>query len=383
MDVEPGGGGAVDGQPVGGGAGGSIRFVRLLVVLVAVECVLALVMRSPSVYRVAVGGGDGRDYLAAAGVLWIIMLAGCALLVARRMHDLARQVRAQDVDLEAMAEPRRRLAAIVHRTDRVLAGTDELGIALQPIVDLENGRWVGVEALARFPDNDPPERWFAEAHEAGRGVALEKRMVHDALLTLPRLPPGVGLSVNASPALILDPGFAEVIEGAGADRDRLTIEITEHAAVARYEDIRAALLPHRERGVRLAVDDTGAGYASFAHVLLLRPDVIKLDRSLLVEISRDAARRAFVTAIVLLALELDAAVTAEGVETADELDVLRSLGIDTVQGYLLARPSARPEDWASWAGRNWAAHCGMVPARSPLVDGELTGTGPFGRPTPT
>jgi len=362
--------------------GGADRFVRALVVVVAVECAIALIVRTVAAYRVAEGRGTAADYLAAAGVLWILVLAISALLVARRVEALGRRVRAQDVDLETMAGPRRRLASIVHRTEQVLAHPDDLQIALQPIVNLETGDWVGVEALARFPDNDPPERWFAEAHEAGMGVALEKRVVQDALLLLAHLPTHVRLAVNASPALILDPDFAEIIEGCGADRDRVTIEITEHAAVARYEDIQTALLPHRERGVRLAVDDTGAGYASFAHVLLLRPDVIKLDRSLLVDIAQDAARRAFVTAIVLLALELDAVVTAEGVETSVELDVLRSLGVDTVQGYLLARPSIEPGDWAGWAERNWPAHCGLPSPHPPVVDGRRTGTGFTGSPQP-
>ena len=94
-------------------------------------------------------------------------------------------------------------------------------------------------------------------------------------------------------------------------------------------------------------------------MLRLRPDIVKLDRSLLADIDHDAARRAFVTAIVLMALELDATVTAEGVETAAELDTLRSLGVDTVQGYLLARPSSDPRVWASWAKRDWLAHMGV------------------------
>lgn len=341
----------------------SDRLVRVLVAVVAVECAIALILRTLNAYRVSQGQGTPADYLGAVGVVWILVLAVCALLVARRVEQLGQRVKAQNVDLEAMAEPRRRLAAIVHRTERVLATPGALRIALQPIVDLGTGRWVGVEALARFPDHEPPDRWFSEAHDAGMGVVLERRVLEDALLTLPKLPPEVRLSINASPALILDPAFKEIIEGCGTDRERLTIEITEHAAVQRYDDIHAALLPHRERGLQLAVDDTGAGYASFAHVLRLRPDVIKLDRSLLADIAGDAARRAFVTAIVLLALELDAGVTAEGVETTAELDVLRSLGVDTVQGYLFARPSAEPSAWAAWAVRNWPAHFGMVAPR--------------------
>jgi EAL domain-containing protein (putative c-di-GMP-specific phosphodiesterase class I) len=357
------------------------RLVRVLVTVVVVECAIALVLRTFAAYRVFEGTADSADYLATVGVAWIFVLAVSGLLVARRLDALSQRVRAQDVDLEAMAEPRRRLAAIVHRTERMISTPGGIHVALQPIVDLESGRWVGVEALARFPDHEPPEQWFAEAHEAGMGVVLERQVLESALLTLPDLPPDVRLSINASPALIVDPAFHEIMLACGEDRERLTIEITEHAAVARYEDIRAALLPHRERGLRLAVDDTGAGYASFAHVLRLRPDVIKLDRSLLTDIAHDAARRAFVTAIVLLALELDAAVTAEGVETTTELDVLRSLGVDTVQGYLLARPSAEPSAWAAWASRNWPAHAGLVPPRRGGIEldrdrADRTGPGP-------
>lgn len=261
----------------------------------------------------------------------------------------------------APGEPdvRRRLSAITHRVRRVLEDPAAVRVALQPIVELGAGRWQGVEALARFADGRPPDRWFADANEVGAGLQLELRALEAALAAATALPPHVQLSVNASPALVLDPAFHALLNRAGDLRERLVVEITEHAAVTRYEDIRAALLPHRERGLRLAVDDTGAGYASFAHVLRLRPDVIKLDRSLLAGIDQDAARRAFVTAIVLLALELGAAVTGEGIETRGELETLRTLGVDHAQGYLLARPTTDPAVWAGWPARDWPAHAGL------------------------
>ncbi len=334
--------------------------VRVLVTVVAVECGVALVVRSTSAWQVFTGDARAVDYLATAGLVWVIVLALSALLVSRRVRDLDLRVTVQDAHLAATAAPRQRLSGIVHRTERVLADPEGVGVALQPIVDLETGEWVAVEALARFPDHRAPDLWFAEAHEAGVGIELERRALEVAVRALPLLPPGVSLSINASPAMVLDRGLVEVLDGCGAPRERLVVEITEHAAVSGYEDIRAALLPHRERGLQLAVDDTGAGYSSFAHVLRLRPDIIKLDRSLLADIDHDAARRAFVTAIVLMALELDARVTAEGVETAAELDTLRSLGVDTVQGYLLARPSSDPAVWAGWAGRDWLSHMGAT-----------------------
>ena len=350
------------------------RLVRVLVVVVAIECAVALATGSGGLWEVASDRAQPADYLAVAGVAWVAVLAVCGLLVARRLEELGRRVEVQDEHLAAAEVPRRRLAAITYRTEALLAAPAGLQIALQPIVDLTTGRWSAVEALSRFPDNAPPDRWFAEAHETGGlGVRLELLALTRALDVLPVLPPDVQLSANASPQLVLDPAFHELLDRCGSHRERLTVEITEHAAVTGYEDIRAALLPHRERGLRLAVDDTGAGYSSFAHVLRLRPDVVKLDRSLLADIDHDAARRAFVTAIVLMALELEAAVTAEGVETAAELDTLRTLGVDTVQGYLLARPSTDPAAWQAWARRDWMRHAGLRTERHPQGRGVTYG----------
>ena len=235
------------------------------------------------------------------------------------------------------AVERRRLVAATCRI-RDVVDRQRLVVALQPIIDIGTGRWSAVEALARFADNRRPDLWFAEAHETGMGLDLELLAVTAALATLADLPDHVSLSVNASPGLIVDPRLAACLIRPGLPLERIIVEITEHAAVADYGDIRAALLPLRERGLRLAIDDTGAGYASFSHVLTLRPDIIKLDRSLIADIDTDLARRAFVTAIVLLALELGASVTAEGVETQEQLRFLAAEACDEVQGYLIGHP---------------------------------------------
>jgi EAL domain-containing protein (putative c-di-GMP-specific phosphodiesterase class I) len=239
-----------------------------------------------------------------------------------------------------------------------------LTIAMQPIVDIQRDRWVAVEALARFPDGRGPDVWFREAAELGLGVELELLAVNAALGRVSDLPPDIGISINASPSLILDSRLAAAIYASGITLDRLTLEITEHAAVTEYDEITSALLLLRERGVLLAVDDTGAGFSSFSHVLKLRPDIIKLDRSMVVDIAGDPARRAFVTAVVLLALELNASITAEGVETYAELDALVALGADHAQGYYLARPDTLTSTWRSWANRRW-----LTP---PVVTGPTT-----------
>jgi EAL domain-containing protein (putative c-di-GMP-specific phosphodiesterase class I) len=97
--------------------------------------------------------------------------------------------------------------------------------------------------------------------------------------------------------------------------------------------------------VRLAVDDTGAGYASLNHVLQVRPDIIKLDRTLIAGLTEDRARRSLVTALVLLGLDIGASLTGEGTETLQQLDALNTLGVEHAQGYALARPTTDRQMW--------------------------------------
>jgi EAL domain-containing protein (putative c-di-GMP-specific phosphodiesterase class I) len=115
-----------------------------------------------------------------------------------------------------------------------------------------------------------------------------------------------------------------------------------------YDALDGALRPLREAGLRIAVDDAGAGYATFRHILRLAPDFIKLDRSLVSGIDGDSARRALAGAVVALAREMHGVVVAEGIEKAAELAVVLSLGVDAGQGYLLARPTTDERAWRDW-----------------------------------
>jgi EAL domain-containing protein (putative c-di-GMP-specific phosphodiesterase class I) len=128
--------------------------------------------------------------------------------------------------------------------------------------------------------------------------------------------------------------------------DRVVLEITEHVSVPDYDVLAARADDLRGLGVRLAVDDAGAGFASFRHILRLCPEYIKLDRTLIENISEDPARRALAAAVVLFAFEMGSAVVAEGVETLAELRTAQTLGIDAAQGFLLGRPT---DDWSTWA----------------------------------
>jgi EAL domain-containing protein (putative c-di-GMP-specific phosphodiesterase class I) len=123
------------------------------------------------------------------------------------------------------------------------------------------------------------------------------------------------------------------------DLSRVVLEITEHTTVEDYAKLHEVLRPLRERGMRLSIDDAGAGYSSFRHILRLRPDFIKLDISLTRDIDSDRGRRALAAALIGFARETGAELIAEGVETESELATLRKLGVHKAQGYLLGRPA--------------------------------------------
>ncbi|HEY1855765.1 sensor domain-containing phosphodiesterase [Acidocella sp.] len=224
----------------------------------------------------------------------------------------------------------------------VLEG-ERLGIVFQPIHDLQKNRIVGVECLARFlgPPQQGPDIWFADANEVGLGSMLESAAMSRALRALDVLPADIDLNINVSPATVLD-GTAEAALN-GWDPHRIVLEVTEHVAIDDYAAFVAAITPLRARGIRLAVDDAGAGYASFRHILQIRPDTIKLDISLTRGIDANPDHRALAAALIGFAHETGSTIVAEGVETVSELDQLRKLGAHTAQGYLLGRPMGLPD----------------------------------------
>ena len=173
---------------------------------------------------------------------------------------------------QVSAERRRRR----ERIERVMHdGT--LQMVFQPIVDLRGGGLVGVEALARFDcePRRPPDAWFAEAAEVGLGAELELTAVEAAIRELDRVPSGGFMTVNVSASAVLQADLEGVLSRTPAAR--IVLELTERTRIEDYEPVRAAIAAHHRRGVRLAVDDAGAGYAGLQHLLRLRPDIIKLD----------------------------------------------------------------------------------------------------------
>ena len=213
-------------------------------------------------------------------------------------------------------------------------------LVYQPIVHLDTGQPAGVEALCRFEDGASPQRRFQQAEALGRAADLDLAIIEAVLAELPALPEGY-VSINLSPSTVLDGRIRDALL-AGTPTERIVIEITEHAPVPDYEKADQLLSALRASGIRLAVDDAGAGYSTFRHILRLRPDIIKMDRSITHDIDSDTARRALATALVIFGGEIGAIVVAEGVETTAEVLALRRAGIHRAQGFLLAPPAPLP-----------------------------------------
>jgi EAL domain-containing protein (putative c-di-GMP-specific phosphodiesterase class I) len=229
---------------------------------------------------------------------------------------------------------------IADRIRRVLQ-EEAFDTVYQPIMSVAQLRLVGYEALTRFRQPPAaPDEWFRDAALVGLGAQLEAACLRKALRGLEQIPRGAYLSLNASPAIILDGAMQDLL--AQQPLGRLVLEVTEHASIADYEAIAAQLDPLRQAGLRLAVDDAGAGFASFRHILKMRPDDIKLDISLIRKIDSDLGARALAAALIRFAEETGSQIVAEGVETQAVLDVLRELKVNKVQGYLLGRPAPLP-----------------------------------------
>jgi diguanylate cyclase (GGDEF)-like protein len=207
-------------------------------------------------------------------------------------------------------------------------------IVLQPIVDLQTGQPVAMEALSRFPD-DNPVTVFARAHRAGDGPRLEAKAITAALKVRPR---DLELTVNVSLESL---NTEEIMAVLPDDLRGIVLEITEHSDVELDPALHARLDALRARGARIAVDDWGRGYANLDRLLRLRPEVVKLDMSLVHGLESDY-HRATIRSVVAWADEVGVRVCAEGVETPEQLASLLALGVHTAQGYLFGRP-ATPE----------------------------------------
>lgn len=218
---------------------------------------------------------------------------------------------------------------------------DALETDLQPIIDVATGAVWGYEALARFGGALvlPADAAIEFAHRAGYGHAVEAACLRAALDRRCSLPVGARLALNISPDGLLS---AEVVHTWDADLHGVVVEVTEHDLAGDADTLLAELARLRERGAEIAVDDVGSGYAGLLRLATLRPDVVKVDRTIVSGARDNDAQCAVLEALVAFSHRLNAKVVGEGVETLDDLATLVQFDVDYGQGWAIGRPMPYP-----------------------------------------
>ncbi|ESY40762.1 putative bifunctional diguanylate cyclase/phosphodiesterase [Mesorhizobium sp. RSR380A] len=222
----------------------------------------------------------------------------------------------------------------------------EFVLEFQPITNIASGKIVGAEALMRW--NSPtrglvaPDDFIAAAEDSGLIVPLGEWALKQACSVAAGWPPGMRIAVNVSAVQIRSADFARSVISAlavsGVPASRLELEITETVLMDESETVLKTLRQLRELGIRIALDDFGTGYSSLGYLRRFPVDKIKIDRSFIHDIdNKDTA--AIVRTIIGLGAELGITVTAEGVETEAQLDILRKAGCVEAQGFLIGMPS--------------------------------------------
>lgn len=215
-----------------------------------------------------------------------------------------------------------------------------LNVVVQPIVDAATGAVVAHEALSRFAQTTDVEAAFARAHHDGYGDLLEVAAITRAVAR-PGRPEGTELFVNVSGAAISSPRFWDALP---EDLTGVVFELVEDYVTLDWQPLLPCLGRLVQRGARIAVDDLGAGIGDLTRLLGVRPHIVKVDRSVSVGSATDALRQEVMRALVGIAHAAGAKVCAEGIEEPEDLEMMRAVGVDLVQGYLLGRPQP---DWAA------------------------------------
>jgi diguanylate cyclase (GGDEF)-like protein len=253
--------------------------------------------------------------------------------------------------------------------ERALAA-DEFEVQYQPIVSLDNGEIVEVEALIRW--NHPtrgllaPAAFVGLAEETGLIVRLGELVLRKASAQVAdwrRLYPSASalkLSVNVAPRQLVEPGFSDrllaILEESHLDPSHLVCEVTERVMVDKSSDAVSALSSLRARGIKVAIDDFGTGYSSLRYLKELPADVVKIDGSFIHRVTSDE-ERAFVLAIFRLVETIGLETVAEGVESQGQAEYMQAMGCDRGQGFYFAKPM-RSQKLGELLGRRHAFNIG-------------------------
>ena len=273
------------------------------------------------------------------------LLRRADMAMARAKRDGGDQAVCFDAAMDHAANERRRLLSDLD--EAIEGGT--LHLDFQPYFSLRDGQLRGFEALARWTHPHrgaiPPTTFIPLAETSGRIVRLGSALLEQACAAAVAWPQPWTVAINLSPAQFRGTGLIGQIERtlkrSGLPADRLEFEVTEGLLIDDPEDVLAKLLALKAIGIRIALDDFGIGYSSLSYIRRFPFDKVKIDRQFVQSIGEDRVSEAIVSAVVAIGEPLQLTITAEGVETERQLDLVRALGCDQAQGYLLGAPSSQ------------------------------------------
>lgn len=248
---------------------------------------------------------------------------------------------------ESMDKALQRRRTVEHEL-RLALGREEFEVVYQPQYDLATEQQCGSEALIRWHHpvhgKIAPGHFISVAEETGLIVPIGEWVLRRACLEAVTWPESIVVAVNLSPAQFRDSDIVEtvakILKETGLPAERLELEITESLLINDTDEVLSKLNRLREFGVAIAMDDFGTGYSSLSYLARFPFSKIKIDRQFIRNMTRDPAMRAIVKTIIALGKSLDVTITAEGVETQEQADILREFGCPQVQGFFYGYPEA-------------------------------------------
>lgn len=251
-------------------------------------------------------------------------------------------------DSKKMAEYQKFRSVTRHKEKvQELIYREKISTVYQPIININTLEILGYEALTRGPKNseyENPYQLFKAAREVGLVLELDRICTKHAFINARKSPANTKLFINCLPSSLNVQEFKEMdittlLKESRISPTNIVLEITEREAIENYSNFKKVLSHYIEHGIAIAIDDTGAGYSSFEALVELKPDYIKIDISMIRDINENTLKQEMIKALVNISKDIKAVIIGEGIETEQEYNTLKQLGVTHGQGYLFARPA--------------------------------------------